>query len=103
MRKPFRVAIYAVTVGPVAFGRDEREAVVLDQALGDLHSPRVELGRPVRRLAEQDELRVADEVDQRVEVARGFERTRDLAQPVNQLLGGGRVFETISSSASTQH
>src|SRR5919106_2477740 len=64
------VAVDAVRVGPIGFDRDRREAFLLDQPLGDLGALAVELVRAVRRLAEQREARIADQVHERVVVPR---------------------------------
>ena len=54
--------------------------LLLDEPLRDLGAPGVELGRPVRRLAEQHESRVADRIQQRVEIGRRGERS---GEPLN--------------------
>jgi hypothetical protein len=64
----FHVAVHAIAVGPVAFDGDEREAVLFDQSSRECRSPRVELGSPVAGFAEEDVSRLADVVDERVEV-----------------------------------
>src|SRR5207237_5784562 len=57
-----RIAVDAVTVGPVAFDGDEREPFLTDQPLRELGAPGVILGRAMRCLAEQDIARVADAI-----------------------------------------
>ena len=58
------VVVDARGVGPVGLDRDEVEAAPHDELLRDARAHPVELGRPVRRLAEQDDARVADALEQ---------------------------------------
>ena len=62
------VAVDAIGVRPVGLDGDGGEPLLADQPLGDLGALAVELVRPVRRLAEQHEARVADQIQQRVVV-----------------------------------
>src|SRR6185312_4639474 len=68
----------------VPLHRDERKAALLDQALRYLGAPGVKLRRAVRCLAEEDEARVTDGLDQRVEVTRRRERPRHSGEPGGQ-------------------
>jgi hypothetical protein len=63
------VAIHAIGIGPVGFDGHRRETSVGDQALGDRRPLPIELVRAVRRLAEKDDLGLADAVEQRVVIA----------------------------------
>jgi len=45
------------------------EAFLVDQPLGDLRALAIELVRAVRRLADEDQMRVADHLQQRVVIA----------------------------------
>jgi hypothetical protein len=74
------VAIHTVAVGPVALYGDEREALLADQALADARAPLVVLGGTVRRLAQQHVARVADALQQRVEVGGAVQRPREGAE-----------------------
>ena len=53
--RPVHVAVDAVGVGPVGLDGDRAEAVLVDQPPGDPGPLAVELVRPVRGLADQDE------------------------------------------------
>lgn len=57
------VLVYAVRIGPVRFDDDRAEPALNDQLPGDMRAVRVELVRAMAGLAEQRQLRVADEVD----------------------------------------
>ena len=67
-RETHHVAIHPIRVGPIALDRNRGEATLLDQAPGDAGALSVELVRPVRGLADEDEAPVTDEVEQRVVV-----------------------------------
>src|SRR5207244_8413043 len=75
--KTLDVPIDALAIRPVALDGDEAKALLADEPPADPRSPRIELVRAVRRLAQQDVVRVADPVDQRIEVAIGRERPGD--------------------------
>jgi hypothetical protein len=70
VRHSLEISIDAITIGPVTFDGDEAEATFDDEPLGELGAPRIELRRPVRRLAEEDETRLPDALEQRIEVGR---------------------------------
>src|SRR5207237_1218550 len=59
----------AIGIRPICLDIDGVEALLGDESLGDLRAVAVELVRAVRRLADQDEMRVADEREQVVVVA----------------------------------
>ena len=59
------VAVDTIGVGPVRLDGDGVKPFSTDQPLGDLGTLAVELVRAVRRLAQQDEARVADELEER--------------------------------------
>jgi hypothetical protein len=80
------MAIDAIGVRPVRLDCHCREALLDDQPLRDRRAQPVELVRAVRRLAQQHVVRIADQVEQRVEVARLVaQRLRELAQPVGEV------------------
>ena len=66
VREPHDVAIDPVRVGPVALDRDDGEAELVDQPARDAGPLAVELVSAVRGLADEHELLVADEIEQRV-------------------------------------
>jgi hypothetical protein len=98
VRVPFHVAIDGIAVRPVAFDGDEREATLGDQALRQLGAPGVELRRAVRRFAKQHVVRVADAVDQWIQIARLLQRSSDTLQPVDD-----RRWHGILCTASPGH
>ena len=61
------VVVDARGVGPVGLDRDELEAAPLDELLRDAGAHPIELARPVGRLAEQHDARVADALEERVD------------------------------------
>ena len=63
------IAVDAVGVRPVALDADGGKVFLEDQPLRDRRTLGVELVRPVRRLANQDKTRVANELEERVIVA----------------------------------
>jgi hypothetical protein len=65
------VAVHARRGRPVGLDGDAARAAALDEPARELGAQRVELVRPVRRLAEQHEPRVADEVAQILDRLRG--------------------------------
>src|ERR1019366_3103277 len=67
------------SVGPVALHRDEVEASTGDELARDARAHAVELARAMRRLAQQDEARVADSIDERVE-----RRGLDVVDPIGR-------------------
>ena len=58
----------AVRVRPIALDRDDVEALILDQRLRDPRANAVELGRAVRRFANQNDARFADPADEAREI-----------------------------------
>ena len=62
------VAVDPVGVGPVGLDRHGGESTFVNEPTGDAGPLPVELVRPVRGLADQDEAPVADEIEQRVVV-----------------------------------
>ena len=64
------IGIDAVSVGPVGLHRDRVESLLPDQPFRDLGPHPVELMRPVRGLAEQDDLLSLGTLHHRVEIAR---------------------------------
>ena len=83
------VLIDARGIGPVGLDRNQREAAAHDELAGNARAHAVELRGPVRRLAEQHHARVADALQQRVEVVvlDARERFRRLAQQRGDQLG----------------
>src|SRR5258708_21380738 len=75
VRAPLYISIDAIAVRPVAFHSDDGEPLFGDQQFRELGSPSVELRRSVRCLAEENESRVTNTVEQRVEIARFGKRT----------------------------
>jgi hypothetical protein len=63
-------AVDPVSIGPVGLDCDRAESLLLDEALRDERALPVELVRAVRGLADQDELRVPDQLQQPVVIAR---------------------------------
>ena len=58
------VPIHAVGVRPIGFNGYRAEAFLDDQTLGDLRALVIEVVGAVRSLAEEDESRIANEVEQ---------------------------------------
>ncbi len=58
-------------VGPITFDGDGIEAALVDQALRDQGALAVELVRAVGGLAQQDDARVADQLEQPIVVIGG--------------------------------
>jgi hypothetical protein len=83
-RKRLDEAIDPIAVRPIAFDGDEGESLLLDEALRDLRAPGIELGGAMRRLAEQQEARIANQLQQRVEVVGAAERPRCRAYLLRQ-------------------
>ena len=63
------VLVDAIRIRPVCLHRDCRESFLLNEALRDLSPLPIELVRSVRRLAKQDEARIADEFQQGIVIA----------------------------------
>ena len=75
--------VQPIAVRPVALDRYEGELLLDDQLTGDRRTPGVVLMRPVRGLADQDVARVADALDQWVEIREPLQRTSQTADVVN--------------------
>ena len=58
------IPVHPVGIGPVSLGRDRAKSPVLDQPTRNLRPRRVELAGAVGRLADQHQLRVADQIEQ---------------------------------------
>ena len=58
------ISIHAISIRPIRLDRDHRKPLFLNQAFGDLRAVPIELVRPMRCLAEEDETRIADELEQ---------------------------------------
>ena len=67
--------VNAIRVRPVCFHGDCGKPLFRDQALGDLRAQAIELVGSMRGLSEQDESRVANHLEQRIEIG-GFSRQR---------------------------
>ena len=81
-------AVDAIGVGPVGLDGHGVEALLADQPLGDLRTLAIKLVRAVRRLADQDEAGVADQLQEGIIVVG---RTRSRCTAVTHgLRRGGR-------------
>ncbi len=67
-------AVHAIGVGPVGLDGDEIETGALDQRARDLRARLIELVRAVRRFADQHDVGIGDEIEQRVSVGTAFKR-----------------------------
>src|SRR5215212_3926995 len=63
-------AVDAVGIGPVRLDRYSVESSFLDETAGDVGALRIELMRAMRRLADKDDLRTFESLQQRTDVAR---------------------------------
>ena len=57
-------------IGPVRFNREHGEIFLRDQSFRDLRALEIKFVRPMRSFAEQNNPRVADELEQRVIIIR---------------------------------
>src|SRR5438876_6798366 len=60
-----RPPVHTVRIGPIRLGRDDVELFGLYEGGGEVRADSIELIRAVRRLADQDQARIADEIEQR--------------------------------------
>ena len=65
------VPVDAIRIGPIRFGGDGAEPLLLDEPLRDLCAQVIEVVGPVRRLADEHQPGVSDELEDRIE---GFHR-----------------------------
>ena len=63
--------VYAVRIGPVRLGRDDVELFGLDEGGREVRADAIELIRAVRRLTDQNQTRIADEIEQRRKAVHG--------------------------------
>jgi hypothetical protein len=82
---------------PVGFDCDRIEATLLDQALGELDAQPIELARAVRRLAEKHPARLADLVQERVDIAQPAQRMSVAADDVGVAVVGGHAEDAATA------
>jgi hypothetical protein len=68
LRLPAYVTVDVVRIGPVGFDGDDAHTAVLDERLRNARAQVIELGRAVARFAEQDHARIADALEQTIQV-----------------------------------
>ncbi len=96
-RHPHHVSVHPVRIGPVPLNGDHGEAQLVDESPGDTGTLAVELMGPVRRLSDEYQPTVADQVHERVVVGAGpgdraGHRTQGIGQrPAGRFLHRTRV------------
>ena len=83
MRMVANVAIDPRGVRPIRFDGDDVESVLFDQSAGDRRARSVELRRAMCRLAEKDNLRIRETVENRAEIRRPVRLWQRLAKRAN--------------------